>query len=89
MEGHPACVVHGPLNLICMLDYWRDFCAGGKGRRVREISYRAVAPVYAGETYEISAEEGKEDGDVVTWDVLVNKEGKTCMTGHIVGGQED
>ncbi|KAK8076107.1 hypothetical protein PG994_003379 [Apiospora phragmitis] len=24
VENHPSCVVHGPLNLISMLDYWRD-----------------------------------------------------------------
>lgn len=83
VEGHPSCVVHGPLNLICMLDYWRDFCAG-KGRRAREISYRAVAPVYAGETYEILTEGGKEEGDGVRWEVLVRKGGQVCMTGNIL-----
>ncbi|KAI0115675.1 hypothetical protein GGR51DRAFT_415622 [Nemania sp. FL0031] len=88
VERHPACVVHGPLNLISMLDYWRDHCAGAsRGRRVSEIRYRAVAPVYAGEDYEISAggaEEVAESEDLM-WEVLVTKEGRTCMTGNILG----
>ncbi|KAI1751525.1 hypothetical protein F4782DRAFT_540805 [Xylaria castorea] len=71
VESHPASVVHGPLDLISMLDYWRDHCAAGK-RVAQEIRYRAVAPVYAGETYEISA-------------VLLSKEGRACMTGSILG----
>ncbi|GAP90896.2 putative mesaconyl-c4 hydratase [Rosellinia necatrix] len=87
VEGHPACVVHGPLNLINMLDYWRDHCGVG-GLRVKEINYRAVAPLYAGDTYEISAEgptavEGT-DGNL-GWDVVVTKDGRTHMKGHILG----
>ncbi|PSR79121.1 hypothetical protein BD289DRAFT_442882 [Coniella lustricola] len=31
VEGHRGLVVHGPLNLICMLDYWRDVYGGGGG----------------------------------------------------------
>ncbi|KAI0475833.1 hypothetical protein GGR56DRAFT_674357 [Xylariaceae sp. FL0804] len=56
VEGHPGLVVHGPLNLVCILDYWRDV----HGRRGHddpaEVRYRAVAPVYAGETYYIRTE---------------------------------
>ncbi|KAI8622878.1 hypothetical protein F5Y19DRAFT_483692 [Xylariaceae sp. FL1651] len=85
VEGHPACVVHGPLNLINMLDYWRDHCGGDNGR-VREITYRATAPLYAGETYQISGkrvthEAGDEDSK---WEVLVEKDGKVCMKANIL-----
>ncbi|KAI2634025.1 hypothetical protein GGS21DRAFT_124830 [Xylaria nigripes] len=82
IESHPACVVHGPLNLINMLDYWRDFCAA-KGRRVKEISYRAVAPLYVGEKYQVSAQQAKEEES--RWEMLVAKEGKACMKGDILG----
>lgn len=51
VEGHPATVVHGPLNLINMLDYWRDFHS--KGKTPQKVVYRAMAPVYAGERYKI------------------------------------
>ncbi|KAI1827763.1 hypothetical protein F4861DRAFT_287061 [Xylaria intraflava] len=84
VEGHPGCVVHGPLNLINMLDYWRDHCAG-QGRRVKEISYRAVSPLYAGETYQVSARESEGKGDGLRWDMLVAREGRACMTGDISG----
>ncbi|KAI0143156.1 hypothetical protein GGR57DRAFT_367219 [Xylariaceae sp. FL1272] len=59
VEGHPLTVVHGPLNLICMLDYWRDACAKSPNdwsdsrRKLREITYRAKAPLYEGEHYTI------------------------------------
>ncbi|KAL7952040.1 hypothetical protein V8C42DRAFT_350302 [Trichoderma barbatum] len=50
-EGHPGVVVHGPLNVINLLDYWRDVHGGGTGPD--EISYRAMSPVYGGEEYQI------------------------------------
>ncbi|KXJ93448.1 hypothetical protein Micbo1qcDRAFT_232968 [Microdochium bolleyi] len=76
IENHPSpsVVVHGPLNLICMLDYWRDVVAehgavpgspyyGNATAReheealgVREIEYRALSPLYAGQEYSIRAE---------------------------------
>ena len=87
VEGHPACVVHGPINLISMLDYWRDHCAAPEHRTIKEISYRALEPIYAGETYDISAEKVGDD----TWEVLVRKEGIVCMRGEILaaGGREE
>ncbi|TRX89890.1 hypothetical protein FHL15_009162 [Xylaria flabelliformis] len=88
VDGHLTSMDHGPPNLLSMLDYWRDHCAASR-HIVQEIKYRAVAPVYAGETYEISAGEAQkvagEDGGL-TWDIVVSKDGKTCMTGSILGG---
>ena len=52
VEGHPNVVVHGPLNLINTLDYWRDLHSNGDGPP-RSISYRALSPIYAGEEYMI------------------------------------
>jgi hydroxyacyl-ACP dehydratase HTD2-like protein with hotdog domain len=74
--------VHGPLNLISMLDYWRDICGQGA---LGEISYRAMSPLYAGDEYQIrtstvtDAEKGK------LWELLVEKDGVTCMKGTIQG----
>ncbi|KAI0513273.1 hypothetical protein F5B22DRAFT_647818 [Xylaria bambusicola] len=79
VEGHAGCVVHGPMNLICMLDYWRDHCQPN-GRVLKEIEYRALAPIYAGETYDIGAERMGDD----KWEVLVRKDGKVCMRGEIL-----
>jgi hydroxyacyl-ACP dehydratase HTD2-like protein with hotdog domain len=44
-------VVHGPLNLINMLDLWRDTRAGHGEATPRSIEYRALSPVYAEEPY--------------------------------------
>lgn len=85
VEGHPGEVVHGPLNLINMLDYWRDKI----GRRLEvdkpgEVVYRAMSPIYAGEEYHTYATEGREkDGGGQVWDVIVDKQGVACMKGEI------
>ncbi|KAK8109126.1 hypothetical protein PG984_014927 [Apiospora sp. TS-2023a] len=82
VEGHPGWVVHGPLNLINMLDYWRDVC-GEQGAVMREIRYRALSPLYAGDSYQISAQRlvGPADGKSV--DILVQRGGVDCMTGAV------
>ncbi|KAF7526698.1 hypothetical protein G7054_g10666 [Neopestalotiopsis clavispora] len=80
VENHPAQVIHGPLNLISMLDYWRDVV--GKGQ-VGEISYRAMSPLYAGDTYQIRTSNPVDGGEGSAWDILVEKDGKTCMKSAI------
>lgn len=50
VEGHREIVVHGPLNLINMLDFWRDEQPNDY-MIPRSIRYRAIAPFYAGESY--------------------------------------
>jgi hydroxyacyl-ACP dehydratase HTD2-like protein with hotdog domain len=48
--------VHGPLNLISILDLWRDI---RPHEEVPEsISYRTTSPLYAGDEYRIVLEEG-------------------------------
>lgn len=54
IEGHRTCVVHGPLNLINMLDFWRDTAKSGNSEVApRSITYRAMSPLYMGEPYRI------------------------------------
>lgn len=77
MEGHPGLVVHGPLNLINLLDYWKDVHGNGQGPR--SITYRAMAPLYAGQTYHIRTAEVTEG----SWDVLAEKNGVVCMKSEI------
>ena len=50
VEGHRDIAVHGPLNLINMLDLWRDE-QGDDYVIPTSIKYRATAPFYAGESY--------------------------------------
>ena len=59
-------VVHAPLNLISILDFWRDVHGrqGGDAEYLvpESIRYRATSPLYAEEAYQIVLEEG-EKGD--------------------------
>ena len=56
VEKLPGLVVHGPLNLINILDVWRDSISMDSARYMppRRIEYKAVAPLYAGQEYIIS-----------------------------------
>ena len=64
VEGHKDIVVHGPLNLISILDLWRDTRkTEGEGLVLPErISYRATSPLYAEDEYRIVLDEGAGDG---------------------------
>ncbi|KAM0795500.1 hypothetical protein BDR22DRAFT_871205 [Usnea florida] len=66
VEGHRDIVVHGPLNLINMLDFWRDENADDCAMP-RSIAYRATAPFYAGETYRALLERGAGTTSVKVW----------------------
>ena len=89
VEGHRNVVVHGPLNLISMLDVWRDKVAEN-GTRVAgmsivmpaSIKYRATSPVYAGEGYRVIVDKNPSaDGNVPV--MVVSDDGTVCMKGDI------
>ncbi|KAL4949411.1 hypothetical protein BDW69DRAFT_202859 [Aspergillus filifer] len=75
VEGHRDIVVHGPLNLINILDLWRDVRNGSAlegeldmNRVLPErIVYRATSPIYAGDEYRVvlNEEEGKSKVEIV------------------------
>lgn len=79
VEGHSDIVVHGPLNLICILDLWRDSLSGGVASEASEaavpesITYRATSPVYAEEEYRIMLDVESGDVRVLKGDVLAMK----------------
>ncbi|KAF2440119.1 hypothetical protein P171DRAFT_396296, partial [Karstenula rhodostoma CBS 690.94] len=81
VEGHRDAVVHGPLNLINMLDLWRDTTKNGEeGALPASISYRAMSPLYVGEQYRILL---KKDGN--TWNTEIwDSFGKQSMKGNII-----
>ena len=89
VEGHRNVVVHGPLNLISMLDLWRDKVAESRvgvsetGVVIpASIGYRATSPVYAGEAYRIILD--KEPAiDGATSVNVVSDDGSVCMKGSI------
>ncbi|KAL1861703.1 hypothetical protein Daus18300_008672 [Diaporthe australafricana] len=81
VEGHPATVVHGPLNLIAMMDYWRD--VHGAGKEAGEINYRALSPLYAGDEYAVRTDSVKDVEGGKTWDIVVAKNDTVNMKGTI------
>ncbi|KAL6710607.1 hypothetical protein ACN47E_008655 [Coniothyrium glycines] len=88
VEGHRNSVVHGPLNLINMLDFWRDTARDGASDAVpKSIAYRAMSPLYVGEPYRILLDKGttnekNRDGwKAEIWDSF----GKQSMKGDVVG----
>ncbi|OAA59397.1 hypothetical protein ISF_06332 [Cordyceps fumosorosea ARSEF 2679] len=81
VEGHPGVVVHGPLNLINILDYWGDI--HGDGRAPNEVTYRAMSPLYAGDQYQVHTA-GVEDGtDGKKYQILADKDGVVCMKADV------
>ena len=85
VEGHRNIVVHGPLNLLAMLDLWRDHQQGSSGQDIRtpkDIEYRATSPVYAGEPYTIAMHE-HEGGAKIAEVKVISDDGSLCMKGKI------
>ena len=90
-EGHPGLVVHGPLNLINMLDYWGHVHGRNGALRPTEISYRATSPIYAGEDYKIASSvvddaTDRGSGAQTLYSLVVEKRGKPCMQGKVLAG---
>jgi hydroxyacyl-ACP dehydratase HTD2-like protein with hotdog domain len=94
VEGHRGVVVHGPMNLLAMLDFWRDELGNARrkdGGDVEEmyypesIEYRATSPVYAGEGYRVMMDDGglEERGGEKKVEV-VSCDGTVCMKGTII-----
>lgn len=78
VEGHKNIVVHGPLNLISILDLWRDVRQEERSKSdddesslisvPQSISYRATSPLYADEEYEIVLEDLGHESKVNIYD---------------------
>ncbi|MCJ1375492.1 hypothetical protein MMC20_006729 [Loxospora ochrophaea] len=71
-EGHRNLLVHGPLSLVLMVELLQRhlesrYVEGQVGKRIAEIEYRNLAPVYAEEPMRVCARE-RGNGE---WDVWV------------------
>ena len=82
-EGHRDIVVHGPLNLINMLDFWRDEQSNDY-TIPRSIRYRATAPFYAGETYRALLEKVDFQTSIKFWGHDGNGDVRVGMMGNVV-----
>ncbi|KAK4185722.1 mesaconyl-c(4)-CoA hydratase [Podospora australis] len=91
VENHPSVVVHGPLNLINMMDYWRDVHSHSSfsGNPPTSVDYRALSPVYAGDEYTITTasleagQSGKKKTAYSKVGLVVEKRGVVCMRGEV------
>ncbi|KAJ5151353.1 uncharacterized protein N7482_010605 [Penicillium canariense] len=84
VEGHRDIVVHGPLNLISILDLWRDTRNNGADPTSvipQRISYRATSPLYAGDEYQIKLQ---DEGDMTKVHIL-GPGGVVAMKAEIQG----
>lgn len=81
VEGHRNSVVHGPLNLINILDFWRDTAKGtAEGVVPKSIAYRAMSPLYVNEPYRLiigPQADGKREANIF------DSYGKQSMKGTI------
>lgn len=99
VEGHRNVVVHGPMNLIAILDLWRDESISqgqGVGSTAaatvardnvvfpQSIEYRATSPVYAGEAYRVVMNEA-DVGKREAEVQVVSNDGTLCMKGTVNG----
>lgn len=81
VEGHRDVVVHAPMNLINMLDIWRDIRGNIEGDFPDQINYRATSPLYAGEPYRMLLEKGNDRG--TSQCEIKSDDGTTCLRGSI------
>ncbi|KAL8734553.1 MAG: hypothetical protein Q9166_001453 [cf. Caloplaca sp. 2 TL-2023] len=83
VEGPRDIVVHGPLNMINMLDFWRDV-QGSDHAIPQAIRYRATAPFYAGERYRALFEKGAGTTSIKLWGRSSSGEYKIGMLGDVI-----
>ncbi|KAM7182675.1 hypothetical protein V8F33_014113 [Rhypophila sp. PSN 637] len=103
VEGLPDLVVHGPLNLIEMMNYWRDMHGQDGNLQPLEVSYRAISPLFVDEEAVMSTdsiqevEDGSDSGQSIYKIRLSKSESKnegsqssklkTVMEGEIRAGR--
>lgn len=75
-------MVHGPLNVINLLDYWRDI--HGQGTGPDEIIYRAMSPVYAGEEYQLRTLSVQSINRDLVFEVVAERDGVVIMKATII-----
>ena len=87
VEGHRNSVVHGPLNLINMLDLWRDTTRKDDASAVpKSIAYRVMSPLYVDEPYRILLDKDDTNEKTNCWRAEIwDSFGKTSMKGSIMG----
>lgn len=82
VEGHRNTVVHGPLNMVSILDFWRDLQKGKEVVYPKSLEYRATSPVYVEEPYRILIDE-ESLSQAETPVAVQSDDGTQCMKAKI------
>lgn len=77
-DGHPGLLVHGPLQGTYMVQSVQRWL--GRGARLQHITYRHLAPAYLGDTLECGGTITEVEGDDVTFELWVRKQGGIVTT---------
>lgn len=80
-EGYPGLVVHGPLLATLLAGLARESAAGG---RVLDFSYRARAPLFAGEHVRLCGRPAGEPNQIELW---AERQGGLVMSASAVVGE--
>jgi hydroxyacyl-ACP dehydratase HTD2-like protein with hotdog domain len=89
-DGHPALLIHGPLQGVYMTQTVERWL--GRIFRLRSVSYRHLAPAYLGDTLECGGsvtgtDEGSATFDVDLW--VRKTDGTVTTTGKAIFARED
>ena len=83
VEGYPQIVVHGPLNLVHILDFWRDEAGSDETKIPTSIRYKATAPFYAGIKYRALLELGANSTFIRVCDLGSDEKVRTGMVADV------
>lgn len=78
VEGYPDLVVHGPFQVMLLMDL---FLGEHSAFAVREFSFRARRPIFAGDRFTLNCSAGDREFDLWT----AGEDGKLAMTASIRG----
>lgn len=77
-DGHPALLIHGPLQgtyMVQSVQWWL-----GRRARLRSVTYRHLSPAYLGDTLECGGTVTSAEEDTITLDLWVRKADGTVTT---------
>jgi 3-methylfumaryl-CoA hydratase len=77
IEGYPGLVVHGPLQVILLLDLARR----NEARPVRRLEYRALHPLFHFEAFTLNGNPGPDASRAALW--TANPAGNYAMTATV------
>ena len=78
-EGYPGLVVHGPLIATILIEF---FQTNNPNAIIKEFSFRAVSPLFEGQTFSVNGCKEKDNGWYDVW--AENSQGSLATKGQIL-----